>query len=1162
QLSTGSRQFEYASAKIAIDPVRGGSIGRHKIEIPVAIEVAQLTFQPGDEGELGDLDGDGDLDLVAANGTASNRVYRNLGGGVFELAQLMPIETSRDVALGDLDGDGDLDAFFANENNTNTVWFNDGNGQFLNSGQGLGNNNSSQGVDLGDLDGDGDLDAFVANDDAEPNRIYINNGAGVFTDRGVDIGVADSRAVRLGDLDGDGDLDAFFSNGDGMGQPDQIWFNRACSDVTMEKNGPSMAVAGDPMVYTLIVSNAGSETATGVVATDDLPNGVDWVSDDCGAGPPAGNQLTWNVGSLAPFATATCTVNVVIGPSAVSSITNRASVASVTMDPDLSNNEDDVTTAVATFADLSIVKADSADPVLAGSAMSYTLTVSNAGPSDAQSVQAVDNLPAGVTPSGAQMFNLGRLAANASTSWVIGVSVNSSFLGTLTNNATVTSATTDTNLSNHSVSETTAVNVEADLGVTKTGPATAAVGGMLTYTITVTNRGPGDAMNVVVNDTLPSGLMPSGLVSSNLGTLAAGASVSFNLDASILPSANSAITNVVTVSSPTPDLNPANDADDVVSMITEEADLVLTKSGPAAAQAGTMITYTLAVTNNGPATANGVTLFDFVPIGVTPVSSISTNFGNLLPGQGGVFQVTVMIDATTRGTITNNAQVGSSTSDPDMNNNIASAATVVNADADLTVIKSGPAFAEAGSAIVYNLHLTNAGPADATGVVLSDILPAGVTPTGASNINFATMAAGTVANINIPVTVDPGTSGTITNTVTANSAENDPNPGDNQDAVETVIVSPSVRLIKLSGAALDGTTNIITAGDNVTYTYHVINDGDTFLGGITVTDSVFGLVGLGFAPLAPAATQTFMFVENNVLAGITNLGVVLANPVDSMGIDLPGINNVMDSDDAITQLETARIQLIKRSGNAADGAIHFVPSGTDVDYSFAVVNVGNTWLSDIVVTDNVLGAIGTIAGPVAPGSTNVLLATNMNLMAGVTNLAMVTANPTDMSGTDLPTFADVSDQDEAVTHLSAGGLQLIKLADSAPDGTTNVVQSGSDVTWTYIVINTGSFHLVGLTVTDTVAGLVGISFQPMAPGETNIFTHVQPNLTAGVTNIGVAMALPADSNGVQIVGLPQVRDTDEAITHVISPALDLVKTAGGLPDGRVNFIPAGSNVTY
>lgn len=178
---------------------------------------------------LGDLDGDGDLDAFVTNaemiGGAPNTVYLNFGNGWFaDTFQNLGMGHSADVALGDLDGDGDLDAFVGNGDTNvaepNSVWINDGTGFFTDSGQRLGNS-ASIGVALGDLDGDGDLDAFVA--DVQNSIVWMNDGAGGFTSLGEGLDAPGSYDVALGDLDGDGDLDAFVAGF--MAMPNTVWIN-------------------------------------------------------------------------------------------------------------------------------------------------------------------------------------------------------------------------------------------------------------------------------------------------------------------------------------------------------------------------------------------------------------------------------------------------------------------------------------------------------------------------------------------------------------------------------------------------------------------------------------------------------------------------------------------------------------------------------------------------------------------------------------------------------------------------------------------------------------------------------------------------------------------------------------------------------------------------
>lgn len=174
--------------------------------------------------DLGDLDGDGDIDaLVTFNyGAAGNKIWLNDGNASFTAGQTISMDFSADAGLGDLDGDGDLDIFITHRGG-NKVYFNDGTGQFTYSGQLLGSSESAA-VGLGDFDGDGDLDAFVLNaiyQEARLNEIWINNGEGVFTDSGLRPGLDESYDVEIGDLDSDGDPDAFVA----ITGPNRVWLN-------------------------------------------------------------------------------------------------------------------------------------------------------------------------------------------------------------------------------------------------------------------------------------------------------------------------------------------------------------------------------------------------------------------------------------------------------------------------------------------------------------------------------------------------------------------------------------------------------------------------------------------------------------------------------------------------------------------------------------------------------------------------------------------------------------------------------------------------------------------------------------------------------------------------------------------------------------------------
>lgn len=165
----------------------------------------QLGEDAANSVAAGDLDGDGDLDVVL-----NTRVWLNDALGRFgEKSAAAGMQgVKEEIALLDADGDGDLDLVAA-KNGPNELWLNDGRGGFAGSEQAVGDG-ISQAVAAGDVDGDTDLDLVISASDG--HTLYLNDGGGAFRDSGQELGSSGVRAVALEDVDGDGDLDAFFAD--------------------------------------------------------------------------------------------------------------------------------------------------------------------------------------------------------------------------------------------------------------------------------------------------------------------------------------------------------------------------------------------------------------------------------------------------------------------------------------------------------------------------------------------------------------------------------------------------------------------------------------------------------------------------------------------------------------------------------------------------------------------------------------------------------------------------------------------------------------------------------------------------------------------------------------------------------------------------------------
>jgi uncharacterized repeat protein (TIGR01451 family) len=829
---------------------------------------------------------------------------------------------------------------------------------------------------------------------------------------------------------------------DGANGTDPTPGNNTGSDTTPVTGAPDLSVAksdggasvapGGTVSYTLTYSNAGNRGATGVVLTETVPAnttfnaGASTAGWSCTPNGNAGSTCTLAVGSLAAGSgnqTATFAVTVANPlPAGVTQISNTTSIAddgANGTDPTPGNNSGGDTTPVTGAPDLSVTKSDGGASVVPGGTATYTLTYSNAGNRGATGVVLTETVPANTT------FNAGASTAGWSC--------------TPNNNAGSTC--------------TLAVG------------AVAAGGGSLTATFAVT-----------VGNPLPGGVTQI----ANTATIAD-------------DGANG--------TDPTPGNNTGSDT----TPVTSAPDLTVTKSdGGASVAPGGTVTYTLTYSNSGNINSTGVVLTETVPANTTFNAGASTAgwsctpngnagstctlaIGSLAAGSGNqtaTFAVTVANPLPAGVTqISNTASIaddGTNGTDPTPGNNSGSDTTPVTGAPDLTVTKSdGGASVAPGGTVSYTLTYSNAGNRGATGVVLTETVPANTTFNAASStagwsctpnnnagsvctLTIGSLAAGggnQTATFAVTV-VNPVAAGVtqIANTATiADDGTNgtDPTPGNNTGTDTTPVTgAPDLTVTKSDGGAS------VTPGGTVTYTLTYSNSGNRGATGVVLTEMVpanttfnagsstagwvctpnnnagstctlaVGSVAAG----GGSQTATFAVTVGNPLPGgvtqITNTATIADDGTN--GTDpTPGNNTGSDT----TPVTSAPDLSVTKS----DGGVSVAPGGTAV-YTLTYANTGNVNAAGVVLTETVpanttFNAASSTAGWSCTPSNN----------AGST-CTLAIGNLAAGSGNQTATFAVT-----VINPVPAGVTQIANTATIADDGKngadpTPANNTGSDTT--------------------------------------------------------------------------------------------------------------------
>jgi uncharacterized repeat protein (TIGR01451 family) len=664
------------------------------------------------------------------------------------------------------------------------------------------------------------------------------------------------------------------------------------ADLAITKtDGVTTATPGGSVTYTITSSNAGTDPVTGATVADTFPASLTctWTCVGAGGGTctAAGSGNINDSVNLPVGGSVTHTASCSINAGATGSLSNTATVSSIASDPNPANNSATDTDTLTASADASVTKTDGVTTVTPNQNITYTITASNAGPSNAPGSTVADTFPAelncpawtcvgsgGGTCTAAGVGNINdsvNLPAGGSVTYSAGCSVGSLAVGPIVNTATVSSAVTDPVPGNNTATDTDTVTQTSDFSITKTDGVTQAVPGQfVTYTIVASNAGPSNGPSTLVADTFPASLScnwtcsgagggtctASGLGNINDSTnLPAGGSVTYNALCAIATSATGTLANTATVSSlASTDPNPANNSATDTDTLAGQADTSLNMTvDNATPTVGSNVTYTLTAANDGPSDAHSVTVTDLLPSGLTFVSSTPSP-GTYTAGTGawviGLLPdnatATLSIVATVNSSqaIVNQASVtAQAETDPNRSNN--SALVAVNApglaDVQLqeTVDDDTPGN---GQNVTFTVSAHNDGPTAATNVVVTDNLPTGLTfvsatasqgtyTPGTGAWSVGTIASGATPTLTVVATV------TTTSPVfrVVQKTQNEPDYASDNDTDSVSLNDATVSDLAMS---LVASQEPVPQGTTFTYTIVVSNHGPASATNVTVTDAL------------------------------------------------------------------------------------------------------------------------------------------------------------------------------------------------------------------------------------------------------------------------------------------------------------------------------------
>lgn len=567
----------------------------------------------------------------------------------------------------------------------------------------------------------------------------------------------------------------------------------------------------------------------------------------------------------------------------------------------------------------------------------------------------------------------------------------------------------------------------------------------------------------------------------------------------------------------------------VLINVTKKADLSILKTVcDCNTDVGQNIHFYITVTNNGPNNATGVVVTDELPsqvtflsatppAGVTVVGNLLTwTIGNLNVGDIVTLDVLVRIDQA--GEFSNTANVTGNELDPNLSNN--QDTVTVNSQqptADLSISKTADKLVpHLGETVTFTIVITNDGPDEATGVVVSDTFPSGLV-----NINIGTPSQGSFtflggiltwnvgnlgpeASANLEITAIINQTGNIINTANVTGTTFDPNP-DNNNSTVTIDGQPVADL----AITKEVNNNTPTQGENVSFTLTVYNNGPSTANNIKIVD--YWPLGLGTPTEDSISTGTWSFtplIGDPLYSGILSWNITSlvsggsAQMVINATADQQGqINNsasvtgdefdpILTNNQALVTLNVDEPYVPVASLSMQKVADVSMPHvGDVVTFIIYITNNGPDTAYNVIVDDAIPAGLSYVLGSAIPSIGSVSFAGGVlswygfNLLDDQTENLTFQVDTTPQTGfvtniANATAYADPQDPDSKTEATSGVTIEVLPVADIGVLKTvTPTTQNyGQEVTHTILVTNYGPNDATGVQVVDLLPDQTSLLF--------------------------------------------------------------------------------------